>query len=104
MTYFGFTPVELGVVAFATGSAALGLYVAALAYRGMVRYDSGPMWYLSVGLFVLTGVTYGTAFVGTVLIRLRVLPLPAQDPFRLVVRVLQFVGLAFIAYSLHSRE
>jgi len=32
------------------------------------------------------------------------LPLPAQDPFRLVVRVLQFVGLAFIAYSLYSRE
>lgn len=104
MTLFGFTPVELGVVAFATGSAALGLYVAALAYRGMTRHDSGPMWYLSVGLFVLTGVTYGTAFVGTVLIRLRVLPLPAQDPFRLVVRILQFVGLAFIAYSLHSRE
>lgn len=104
MTYFGFTAVELGVVAFATGSAALGLYVAALAYRGMQRHDSGPMWYLSVGLFVLTGVTYGTAFVGTVLIRLRLVPLPAQDPFRLVVRILQFVGLAFIAYSLYIRE
>jgi NO-binding membrane sensor protein with MHYT domain len=101
---FGFTPVELAVVAFATGSAVLGLYVAALAYRGMRRHESDPMFYLSVGLFVLTGVTYATAFVGTVLIRLRVLALPAQDPFRLLVRVLQFVGLAFIAYSLYIRE
>lgn len=100
----GFTAVELAVIAFATGSAVLGLYVAALAYRGMVRHDSGPMWYLSVGLFVLTGVTYVTALAGTVLIRLRVLPLPAQDPFRLLVRILQFVGLAFIAYSLHVRD
>lgn len=104
MTVFGFTPVELGVVGFATGSALLGLYIAALAYRGMVRHDSGPMWYLSVGLFVLTGVTYLTAFLGTLLIHFRVLALPAQDPFRLVVRILQFVGLAFIAYSLHIRE
>lgn len=100
----GFTAVELAVIAFATGSAVLGLYVAALAYRGMVRHDSGSMWYLSVGLFVLTGVTYVTALAGTVLIRLRVLPLPAQDPFRLLVRILQFVGLAFIAYSLHVRD
>lgn len=100
----GFTTVEIAIVAFATGSAALGLYVAALAYRGMRRHESDPMFYLSVGLFVLTGVTYATAFVGTVLIRIRVLPLPAQDPFRLVVRVLQFVGLAFIAYSLYIRE
>jgi NO-binding membrane sensor protein with MHYT domain len=100
----GFTTVELAVVAFATGSAALGLYVAALAYRGMRRHESDPMFYLSVGLFVLTGVTYVTSFAGTVLLRLRVLPLPAQDPFRLVVRILQFVGLAFIAYSLYIRE
>jgi NO-binding membrane sensor protein with MHYT domain len=100
----GFTAIELAVVAFATGSAALGLYVAALAYRGMRRHESDPMFYLSVGLFVLTGATYATAFLGTVLLRLRVLPLPAQDPFRLVVRILQFVGLAFIAYSLYIRE
>jgi NO-binding membrane sensor protein with MHYT domain len=100
----GFTTVEIAIVAFATGSAALGLYVAALAYRGMRRHESDPMFYLSVGLFVLTGATYATAFLGTVLLRLRVLPLPAQDPFRLVVRILQFVGLAFIAYSLYIRE
>jgi NO-binding membrane sensor protein with MHYT domain len=100
----GFTTIELAVVAFATGSAALGLYVAALAYRGMRRHESEPMFYLSVGLFVLTGVTYATSFVGTLLLQLRVLPLPSQDPFRLVVRILQFVGLAFIAYSLYIRE
>lgn len=104
MTAFGFTTVELAVVVVASASALLGVYIAALAYRGMRRHQSDPMWYLSVGLFVLTGVTYSTAFVGTVLIRLRVLALPAQDPFRLVVRVLQLVGLALIAYSLHSRE
>jgi NO-binding membrane sensor protein with MHYT domain len=104
MRYLGFTPVELAVVAVASASAVLGLYIAALAYRGMRRHERGPMWYLSVGLFVLTGVTYGTAFLGTLLIRLRVLALPAQDRFRLLVRLLQFVGLALIAYSLHSRD
>jgi hypothetical protein len=104
MTALGFTGVEIAVVVFASGSAILGLYIAALAYGGMRRHGRGSMLYLSIGLFVLTGVTYATAFVGTLAIQLRVLPLPAQDPFRLVVRILQFVGLAFIAYSLYIRE
>lgn len=103
-TAFGFSSVELAVVALATASAAVGLFIASLAYRGLRRHDSASMRYLSVGMIVLFGLTYGTAAAGTLLIRLRVLPLPAQDPFRLLVRFLQFVGLLLIAYSLYIRR
>ena len=43
-------------VVFAAGSvsAALGLFVAALAYRGYARYGSRRMLFLSVGVVLLT--------------------------------------------------
>lgn len=100
----GFTLVEVVVTVLATSIAVVGLYIAYLAYRGLRRHDSRPMLYLSVGMILLFGVTYATASVGTVLLRLRVLPLPYQDWFRLVVRFLQLSGLILIAYSLHIRE
>jgi len=49
-------------------------------------------------------VTYSTAFVGTLLLRLELLALPAQDGFRLVVRLCQLAGLVCIAYSLSIRR
>ena len=101
---FAFTTVELAVVAAASLSTLVGLYIGYQAYRALGRYDNRPMWYLSVGLIVLTAVTYSVAFVGTVLLQGRVLPLPYQDYFRLGVRVLQLAGLSCIAYSLHIRE
>ena len=95
-----FSTVELAAVALTTLTAVFGLFIAYQAYRGLRRNDSSPMWYLSVGLILLFGVTYVVSFVGQALITLRVLELPAQDLFRLTVRILQFAGVAMIAYSM----
>lgn len=100
-TILGYTLTEFAVVAFASGSALLGLYIGYLAYRGLRRNGSRQMLYLSVGMVLLFGVAYGVSMVGTLLLQFRVLPLPLQDPFRLVVRVVQFGGLACIAYSMY---
>lgn len=99
-------PVELATVVAATAAALLGLYIGYQAYRGLRRNDSPAMRYLSVGMILLFGVTYATAFVGQTLISVRVLPIQTQDVFRLLVRLLQVAGLLTIAYSLRlaSRE
>lgn len=101
---YGFTAVEVLATVLSAATALVGLYIASLAYRGLERYRSRAMLYLAVGMILLFGVTYVAAAVGTVLLRLRVLSLPAQDLFRLVIRVLQLGGVASIAYSLHLRE
>lgn len=98
---FGYTPIQFAVLAFASASAVLGLYIGYLAYRGLRRHDSKQMMVLSIGMILLFGVAYGISIVGTLLLEFRVLPLPAQDFFRLGVRVVQFVGLVCIAYSLY---
>jgi hypothetical protein len=95
---------DWAIVAFAFGSTVLGVYIGYQAYRGYRRHRSRSMQYLSIGLFLLTAVTYGAAFVGSLLLRQGVLPLALQTPFTLVVRVIQFVGLGFIAYSLYTRS
>lgn len=100
-TLFGYTPIQLAALLFASGSSLLGLFIGYLAYRGLRRNDSTQMRYLSVGMILLFGVAYGVSIVGTMLIQMRVLSLPSQDPFRLAVRVVQFAGLACIAYSLY---
>lgn len=96
--------VETAIVALAVGSVLVGLYVALQAYRALRRYDSRQMLYLSVGMILLFGCAYLVAAVGTVLLQARYVPIGVQDWFRLVVRLLQFVGLLAIAYSLHLRE
>lgn len=100
-TPFGYTGVQVAVLAFAGGSALVGLYIGFLAYRALRRHDSTQMLVLCVGLILLFGVAYGISVVGTVLLQVRVLPLPYQDGFRLAVRMVQFAGLLCIAYSLH---
>lgn len=96
-----YTVIELAVLAFASGSAIVGLFIGFLAYRGLKRRNSRQMLYLSVGLIMLFGVAYGISILGTVLLQFRVLPLPYQNPFRLTVRIVQFGGLILIAYSLY---
>lgn len=98
---FGYTPIQLAVLVFASASAVLGLYIGYLAYRGLRRHDSTQMLVLSIGMLLLFGVAYGVSVAGTLLLEFRVLPLPSQDLFRLGVRVVQFVGLVCIAYSLY---
>jgi high-affinity Fe2+/Pb2+ permease len=100
-TLFGYTAIRLAILVFATGSAVVGLFIGYLAYRGLRRNDSKQMLYLSVGMILLFGVAYGVSILGTVLLQLRVLSLPYQDPFRLVVRMIQFTGLLCLAYSLY---
>lgn len=105
MTYvFGYSLIEIAVTVAAGLSALVGLYIGYQAYRALRLYDEPSMLYLAVGLLLLTAVTYGTAFVGTLLLRFQVLPLPYQDPFRLAVRLLQLSGLVLIAYSLSIRD
>lgn len=104
MTYvYGFTLVELAVVATAGASTLVGLYIGYQAYRALELYEDRSMFYLAVGLVLLTVVTYGTAFAGTLAFRLELLALPAQDGFRLAVRLCQLAGLLCIAYSLSIR-
>ncbi|MBV0902210.1 DUF7521 family protein [Haloarcula salina] len=98
------TLVEWLIVGLAFGSTLLGGYVGYQAYRGYRRHDSRSMRYLSAGLFCLTAVAFAVAFVGSLLLRQGVLPVRFQQPLTLVTRAFQFVGVLFIAYSLHTRE
>lgn len=100
---FGFRLVELVAGVFATASAAVGLFIGYLAIKSFQRHDDPSMWYLGVGLILLTAVTYTFTFIGSMLVHLRVLSLPQQDYFWTVAHVLQFSGLACIAYALYRR-
>ncbi|MCU4802212.1 hypothetical protein OB920_17695 [Halobacteria archaeon HArc-gm2] len=96
-----FTTVELATTAAAAATALVGLYIGYQAYRGLRRHDSAPMRYLSIGMVLLFGVTYATAFAGNALLQVGAFPLVYQGYFRLVVRLIQLSGLLCIAYSLY---
>lgn len=98
------TAVNWLIIALAFGSTVIGGYVGYQAYRGYRRHDSATMRYLSLGLFFLTAMAFGTAFVGSVFLRQGVLPSEFQQPLTLVTRTFQFLGVLFIAYSLHRRS
>lgn len=87
--------------AFAFASTVLGVAISYMAYRGLRRHDSRPMQYLAVGMMVLFGVSYAVALLGQTLVSVGLVPVYTQQVFRLVVRVLQFGGLAAITYSLY---
>ncbi len=90
------------VLAFAAGSVLLGLFIAYQAYRGLRRNRDRRMLYLSVGMVLLFGVAYALAFLTSVVLQFRFVPLAYQDGLRLAVRVAQFAGLALIAYSMYA--
>jgi hypothetical protein len=95
--------IEWAIVVVAFGSTVILWYIGYQAYRGFRRHQSRSMQYLSMGLFLLTAVAFGTAFVGSVLLREGIIPFRFQQPLTLLTRILQFLGVAFIAYSLHKR-
>ena len=97
------TAIQLVVGALAAGATVVGIYIGVQAFRGMRRHGDPSMWYLALGLILLTAVTYSTSFLGTVLIHFRLLTLPQQDWLWLAVHVFQFSGLVLIAYALHRR-
>lgn len=96
-------PLYITIVAVSFASTIVGLFIGYHAYRGFRRHQSAAMQYLSIGLILLTAVTYTAAFVGSALLQYGVLDSALRDPFTLVVRFLQLAGLAFIAYSLYRR-
>ena len=97
------TLVRWFIAALAFGSTVIGGYVGYQAYRGYRRHHSRTMQYLSVGLVFLTSVSFGVAFVGSLLLQQGVLPGLYQQPLTLVTRTFQFLGVLCIAYSLHRR-
>ena len=97
------TLVDWLIIALAFGSTLVGAYIGYQAYRGYRRHDSPTMQYLSVGLFLLTAAAFSIAFVGSVLLREGILPVRFRQSISLITRTLQFLGVVFIAYSLHRR-
>jgi NhaP-type Na+/H+ or K+/H+ antiporter len=97
MTWFA------AIVVVSMASTIVGLFIGYHAYRGFRRHQSRSMQYLSLGLILVTAVTYTAAFVGTGLLRLGVINAGLQSPLTLAVRLLQFAGLVCIAYSLYRR-
>ena len=96
--------VDWAIVGLAFASTLAGGYVGYQAYRGYRRHDSRAMRALSAGLFLLTAVAFGVAFVGSLLLREGYLGLQYQQSLTLLTRLFQFLGVLLIAYSLHSRE
>jgi hypothetical protein len=103
LVWTGADLVWTATVVMAAGSTALGLFIGWQAYRGFRRNASRSMRFLAVGLVLLTAVTFTAAFGYTALLRLGVLDGGLRGPVELLLRTLQFVGLACIAYSLYAR-
>lgn len=97
------TGLYYAIVAVSLVSTAVGLFIGYHAYRGFRRHQSTSMQYLSLGLILLTAVTYTAAFAGTALLRYGFVDASLRSPFTLGVRLLQLAGLACIAYSLYRR-
>lgn len=97
---WGYTTLQVAVLALAAGSSVLGLFIAGLAGRAVLRSGSRQMLYLGLGMVLLFGVAYGISIAGYLLLELGYLAVGDHDPFRLGVRVTQFAGLLCIAYSL----
>jgi len=75
-------------------SAALGAFVAALAYRGYARNDSGPMLYLAVGVAFVTAIPFVLSY------GVEWLTSASDGVVVLVITACNLVGLTAIAYSL----
>lgn len=100
---YGFTTLQLVILGVSLVATLLGIVVGYQAYRGFRRHDSASMRQLSVGLLLLTAVSFTLAFVGTLLLRAGYVDASLREPLTLVVRVLQVAGLALITYSLYNR-
>lgn len=99
----GVDPLQVLLVAMAAASTALGLYVGYQGYRGFRRNDSVPMKFLSMGLILLTAVTYGLSFGGSLAFQYDVAPDLLRPAWQVAVRGSQLAGLACIVYALYRR-
>lgn len=98
-----YTPLDWGVLAVSIASVVLGLIIGYQAYRGFRRNDSRSMQYLSLGLIFLTAVPFTLSFTGTLVMRVEPELAAYQQELFFAVRIIQFVGLAFITYSLYEK-
>lgn len=94
---------ETVLVAMAAASTVLGLYVGYQGYRGFRRNDSVPMKFLSLGLVLLTAVTYGLSFGGSLAFQYGIAPTALRPAWQVAVRGAQLAGLACIVYSLYRK-
>ena len=101
MTPLGFEVIELVLMGLASVAVLIGLLISYQAYRGLRRNDSRQMLLLSAGMVLIFGVAYGLAFLTSVFLQFRVVPLVYQDALRVVVRLTQVAGLILIAYSMY---
>lgn len=99
----GFDALQVVLVAMAAASTVLGLYVGYQGYRGFRRNDSVPMKFLSLGLILLTAVTYALSFGGSVAFQYDLVPAVLRPLWQLSVRGAQLAGLACIVYSLYRK-
>lgn len=99
----GFDALQVVLVAMAAASTVLGLYVGYQGYRGFRRNDSVPMKFLSLGLILLTAVTYALSFGGSLAFQYELAPAVLRPIWQLSVRGSQLAGLACIVYSLYRR-
>jgi len=99
----GIDALQVLLVAMAAASTVLGLYVGYQGYRGFRRNDSVPMKYLSLGLILLTAVTYGLSFGGSLAFRYDLAPALLRPAWQVAVRGSQLAGLACIVYALYRR-
>lgn len=99
----GVDPLQVLLVAMAAASTALGLYVGYQGYRGFRRNDSVPMKFLSMGLILLTAVTYGLSFGGSLAFQYDLAPELLRPAWQVAVRGSQLAGLACIVYALYRR-
>lgn len=98
-----YTLVDWGVLAVSIGSVVLGLIIGWQAWRGFRRNDNRSMQFLSLGLILLTAIPFTLSFTTTLAIRLEPSLREIQGELFLVVRLIQFAGLACITYSLYKK-
>lgn len=89
--------VALALQAYELAGAALGVFIAYLAYRGYRRNDSRPMLFVSLGF----ALALGLPFVITLLYL--VLPITGwQVALQVIIQTIEIAGLLCIVYGLRT--
>lgn len=87
--------VRLALQAYELVGAALGVFIAYLAYRGYRRNDSRPMLFVSLGFVLALGVPL------VVTLLYFALPITGwQVPLQVIIQTVEIVGLLCIIYGL----
>ena len=86
--------IHLFLQAYEMVGAALGLFIAYLAYRGYRRNDSRPMLYLAIGFGIILGLP-----IPVVAITL-LFSSPSEPLVQAFIQTLEIIGLLCIIYAL----